>query len=80
MKERSLWAEYDAAYEDCINATATQRAPWYVLPADNKCYTRYLVSEILLETLADMNPEFPPLSASELALVPSVKAELESGT
>lgn len=80
MKERSLWAEYDAAYEDCINATATQRAPWYVLPADNKWYTRYLVSEILLETLADMNPEFPPLSASELALVPSVKAELESGT
>lgn len=79
MKERALWAEYDAAYEDCVNATATGHAPWYVLPADDKWYTRYLVSEILLETLTDMNPEFPPLSATELALVPSVKAELESG-
>lgn len=79
MKERSLWAEYDAAYEDCINATASAHAPWYVLPADDKWFTRYLVSEILLSSLSDMNPEFPPLSASELALVPSVKAELELG-
>ena len=79
MKERALWAEYDAAYEDCINATATEHAPWYVLPADDKWYTRYLVSEILLDTLTEMKPEFPPLSATEMALVPSVKAELESG-
>ena len=79
MKERALWAEYDEAYEACINATATDYAPWYVLPADNKWYTRYLVSEILLSVLRDMAPEFPPLPPAESALIPSVKMELERG-
>lgn len=79
MKERALWAEYDAAYEDCINATATPYAPWYVLPADDKWYTRYLVSEILLDTLTDMAPEFPPLAPADSALIPSMKMELEKG-
>ena len=79
MKERALWAEYDAAYEDCINATAAPYAPWYVLPADDKWYTRYLVSEILLDTLTDMAPEFPPLAPADSALIPSMKMELEKG-
>ena len=79
MKERALWAEYDAAYEDCINATATPYAPWYVLPADDKWYTRYLVSEILLDALTDMAPEFPPLAPADSALIPSMKMELEKG-
>ncbi len=77
MKERSLWKEYDEAYEDAINHTATQEAPWYVLPADDKWYTRYLMSEILLETLTDMAPEYPPLDPAEAAKVPQAMAELE---
>lgn len=77
MKERALWQEYDAAYEDAINHTATEEAPWYVLPADDKWYTRYLMSEILLETLTAMAPEFPPLDPAEAAKVPAAMAELE---
>ena len=77
MKERSLWKEYDAAYEDAVNHTATAEAPWYVLPADDKWYTRWLMSEILLDTLRDMAPEYPPLDPAEAAKVPQAMAELE---
>ena len=77
MKERALWDEYDRAFENCINATGTEHAPWYVLPADNKWYTRYLMSEVILSTLEDMNPEFPPLDAEEAAQIPLAMQELE---
>lgn len=77
MKERALWAEYDEAYEDAINATATPEAPWYVVPADNKWYTRYLVSCILVEALEEMDPQYPPLSDEEAARIPQVMQELE---
>ena len=78
MKERALWEEYDRVFEDCINATATEHAPWYVLPADNKWYARYLMSEIILKTLEDMDPQFPPLNAEEAAKIPTVLQELEN--
>ncbi len=77
MKERALWKEYDAAYEDAINHTATEESPWYVLPADDKWYTRLLMSEILLEVLTEMAPEYPPLDPAEAAKVPAAMAELE---
>ncbi len=77
MKERALWAEYDAAYEDCINQTATPECPWYVLPADNKWYTRYLMSEILVDILEEMDPQFPPLDPAEEAKIPQIMVELE---
>ncbi len=79
MKERAQWKAYDEAYEDAIVHTATEHAPWYVLPADDKWYTRYLMSEILLETLTDMAPEYPPLDPAEAAKVPQALAELEKG-
>ena len=77
MKERALWKEYDAAYEDAINHTATEESPWYVLPADDKWFTRYLMSEILLDVLTDIAPEYPPLDPAEAAKVPQALAELE---
>ena len=77
MKERALWKEYDAAYEDAVNHTATEESPWYVLPADDKWFTRLLMSEILLEVLTDMAPEYPPLDPAEAAKVPQALAELE---
>lgn len=77
MKERALWDEYDAAYEDCINQTATPECPWYVIPADNKWYTRYLVSQLLVDTLEDMAPEFPPMDSAEAAKIPAILEQLE---
>ena len=65
LKERALWDEYHEVFEDVINNTATKDCPWYVLPADQKWYTRYLVSEILLKTLKEINPQFPEMPKEE---------------
>ena len=77
MKERAQWDEYDRAYEDAINATAAPESPWYVVPADNKWYTRYLVSQILVDTLEEMNPAYPPLDSAEAVKIPAAIAQLE---
>lgn len=67
LKERALWNEYQKAYEDAINETATKQSPWYVLPADNKWYTRYLVSEVLLDILKKIDPHYPEMPPEEQA-------------
>ena len=61
LKERAHWDEYMKAYEDAINATATKHSPWYVLPADKKWYTRYLVSEAILDAFKKIAPQYPEL-------------------
>ena len=62
MAERALWDQYDDAYERAVNATATKENPWYVIPADQKWYSRYLVSEIILDVLQKIDPQYPTLS------------------
>ena len=76
LKERALWDEYHQVFEEVINATATEECPWYVLPADQKWYTRYLVSEILLKTLEDIDPQYPDLSEEEKAELADCKKQL----
>ncbi|MCR4891272.1 MAG: polyphosphate kinase 2 family protein [Lachnospiraceae bacterium] len=66
IREREDWAHYQTIYEDVINSTASKHAPWYVLPADQKWYTRYLVSEIILDTLKKIGPEYPKLSIQQI--------------
>ena len=79
MKERAAWEEYDRAFEDAINGTATPHCPWYVIPADTKWFTRYLVSELLADTLEAMDPQWPALDPGEAAKVPQMKEDLENG-
>ena len=69
IKERKLWDEYQQAYQDAINATATKNCPWYVIPADNKWYTRYLVSEAVLEALKKIDPQYPEMPEDERRLL-----------
>ncbi|HEY4375881.1 MAG TPA: polyphosphate kinase 2 family protein [Acidimicrobiales bacterium] len=57
---RARWDDYREAYEDAIEETSTADAPWYVVPADRKWYRNWAVSRILIETLTEMKPEFPP--------------------
>jgi PPK2 family polyphosphate:nucleotide phosphotransferase len=59
IKERALWHNYMAAYQDCINETASERAPWYVIPADDKKNMRLLVSQILIEEIKKMDISYP---------------------
>ena len=77
LRERALWDVYDDAFEACINATGTRVAPWYVLPADDKWYTRYLMSAIIVKTMEEMDLRFPPLDPAEAAKIPAALQELE---
>ncbi len=58
-RERGFWDEYAQAYEDMIRATATSYAPWYVVPADNKWFTRIVVAAAVIDTLGSLGLEFP---------------------
>lgn len=80
IKERAFFDDYRAAFEDAINATSTKECPWYVLPADKKWYTRYLVSEILLETMRDIHPQFPTLDDDAKKRLEECKNHLENET
>ncbi len=59
LEDRAIFERHLQGYEDAINETGTAHAPWFVLPADQKWYTRYLVSEIMIQVLEDMDPQFP---------------------
>jgi PPK2 family polyphosphate:nucleotide phosphotransferase len=59
VHERQHWDEYMAAYEDMVRHTATRDAPWYVVPADHKWYTRLVVSSAIIEALEQCRPAFP---------------------
>lgn len=58
-KERNFWNDYMGAYEDAIRETATKEAPWYVVPADNKWFTRIVVASAIIDTLAGLDLEYP---------------------
>jgi len=59
VKERGFWKDYQAAYDEMIRNTATRHAPWYVVPADNKWYTRLVVASAIIDTLDGLNLRFP---------------------
>ena len=70
VKERAYWDDYMAAYEDAIRATATAAAPWYVVPADNKWFTRTVVCAAIVHAMQGMDLAFPkPTKAQQADLV-----------
>ena len=69
MIERDSWENYQEAYEECFRKTSTKRAPWYVLPADDKKNARLFAMELLRDTLKDMNPKIPKNTKEKTAEV-----------
>lgn len=63
--ERENWDDYHRAYEDMLEHTSTDYAPWYVVPADNKWFTRLVVSEVMLDLFKQLDPHTPKLSKEE---------------
>lgn len=59
FEERKLWDEYMNAFEEALSRCSTPHAPWYVIPADKKWFRNVAVSQIIVDTLKDMNPKFP---------------------
>ena len=62
IKERAYWDDYQAAYTDILNHTSTKSAPWYIIPADHKWFTRLAVAEIICSRLKQLNLTYPKLS------------------
>lgn len=62
LKERKLWPEYIKAYEDVLSKTSTERAPWYVVPANRKWYRNLVVARIIIETLEGLEMRYPQVS------------------
>lgn len=64
-KERGFWNDYMKAYEETIRETATEDSPWYVVPADNKWFTRVIVAAAVIDALASLNLHYPKVSAAK---------------
>ena len=77
VRERGYWDEYQSAYEDAIRATATQHAPWYVVPADNKWYMRLVVVAAIVQALEEWQLAYPKVGKEKKRELASARAELE---
>jgi PPK2 family polyphosphate:nucleotide phosphotransferase len=62
LKERSLWRDYRKAFEDMLKNTSTNQAPWFVVPADDKWFTRIVIANIIVNELGKLDLSFPPLT------------------
>lgn len=76
LKERACWKDYRNAYEDLLTNTATKNAPWFIIPADDKWFTRLLISEIICTELEKLNLELPAISVEQKAELEKAKTEL----
>jgi PPK2 family polyphosphate:nucleotide phosphotransferase len=78
-KERGYWKDYMHAYEETIRETATDYAPWYVVPADNKWYTRVVVAAAIIEALSTLNLHYPEVSAAKRKELAAAREALLGG-
>jgi PPK2 family polyphosphate:nucleotide phosphotransferase len=76
MHERRFWNDYMKAYEDCLAATSTAHAPWYVVPADDKENARIIVSQIVVDGLSGLHLGYPKVSEERLQKLKAIREEL----
>jgi PPK2 family polyphosphate:nucleotide phosphotransferase len=76
VQERGHWASYQRAYEDAIRKTATAEAPWFVVPADHKWYTRLVVAAAVVETLLSLDVDYPATDPARRAALERAREEL----
>jgi len=77
LHERERWDNYKDAYEEMIVNTSTPRAPWFVIPADNKWFTRLAVAAAIVDTLDDLNLSYPKLDAQKRKELQAARKALE---
>jgi len=76
VKERGYWKDYMGAYEDAIRATATEEAPWYVVPANNKWFTRVIVASAIIDALAGLDLHYPKVDKSKQQALAAARKQL----
>ena len=77
LSERSKWDDYMEAYEDMVNQTSTEWAPWYIIPSDKKWVTHASISEIIVSQIKKLDLKYPVLSKDQYEALEKAKAELE---
>jgi PPK2 family polyphosphate:nucleotide phosphotransferase len=83
VEDRVFWKQYMKAYEECLAATSTRHAPWYIVPADDKRNARLIVSQVIVDTLAELEMRYPELDAKrrmELTQIRDQLAKQNGGT
>ncbi|WP_297985111.1 polyphosphate kinase 2 family protein [uncultured Chryseobacterium sp.] len=78
LQERALFDQYMNAYEEAINETSKDHAPWFVIPADNKWFARVAAIQIIIDAMEKMDLEYPKLSEADLKGLQEAKKQLES--
>ncbi len=76
-KERSHWSEYMGAYEDMIRHTSFRHAPWYVVPADNKWFTRLVVGAAVIDAMEEMGVAFPKMDRAKRKELAAARVALD---
>jgi polyphosphate kinase 2 (PPK2 family) len=76
IHERKFWKHYMQAYEDCLTATSTRKAPWFVVPADDKANARLIVSQIVLDAFRDLKMAYPKTTAKRRRELKSIRKNL----
>jgi PPK2 family polyphosphate:nucleotide phosphotransferase len=78
VEQREAWDDYMNAYADCIEATSTRTAPWYIIPADDKKNARLIISQTILDALTELKLSYPQVSAKQRKILQSIRRKLES--
>jgi PPK2 family polyphosphate:nucleotide phosphotransferase len=76
IQERQFWDDYMTAYEDCLSATSTGDAPWYVVPADDKRNAHLIISQIVVDTLKDLKSRYPKSDAARREELEAIRVAL----
>lgn len=76
IEERKYWDEYMVAYEDCLRATSTKNAPWYIIPADDKLNARLIISRAVIEAMRGLPLAYPQPDAARRAELAAIRSEL----
>jgi PPK2 family polyphosphate:nucleotide phosphotransferase len=80
VRERQFWDDYQRAYEDMLSATSTEAAPWYIISADKKWFTRACVADIISSRIQKLSLEYPKLSQKDMKALDDARRGLESET
>jgi polyphosphate kinase 2 (PPK2 family) len=76
VNERAFWKDYQEAYDEMIRNTATKHAPWFVVPADNKWFTRLIVASAIIQALDELHLSFPEVDKTKKKELEAVRASL----
>lgn len=78
IEERQYWDDYQTVYADVLSHCSTKQAPWYIVPADNKWFSRVVISNVIAQTMEQMNLKLPELSEEEAALMEQARISLSA--